>query len=123
MKYIKDFFYNFSDIIFALLVVVAIGFVLYTNLDYLVNVEENQSTVETVQKNETKEEVVITVTIPSNLNLQQLADLLKEYKVIENKEDFVKSIKSPENVKIKSGTYEFKQDEDFNKIISSVIGQ
>ncbi|MDO4605563.1 MAG: hypothetical protein Q4B23_06270 [Helcococcus sp.] len=121
MKYIKDFFYNFSDIIFALIIVVAIGFVLYTNLDYLVNVEEAQAAVETIKENESKEEVVITVTIPSGLNVEQLADLLTEYKVIENKEDFIKSFETTEKVSIKSGTYKFKQGENFDRIISTLI--
>lgn len=123
MKYIKDFFYNFSDIIFALLVVVGIGFVLYTNLDYLVNVEEVQAAVETVEEDETKEEVVISVTIPSGLNVEQLADLLAEYKVIENKEDFINSFETTENLSIKSGTYEFKQGENYDNIISQLINQ
>lgn len=121
MKYIKDFFYNFSDIIFALIIVVAIGFVLYTNLDYLVNVEEAQAAVETIKENESKEEVVITVTIPTGLNVEQLADLLTEYKVIENKEDFIKSFETTEKVSIKSGTYKFKQGENFDRIISTLI--
>lgn len=123
MKYIKDFFYNFSDIIFALIVVVAIGFVLYTNLDYLVNVEEARAYVDTIEEDKPKEEVVISVTIPSGLNVEQLADLLAEYKVIENKEDFIKSFKTTENVSIKSGTYEFKQGENYDNIISLLIGQ
>ena len=123
MKYSKDFFYNFSYIIFALLVVVGIGFVLYTNLDYLVNVEEVQAAVETVEEDETKEEVVISVTIPSGLNVEQLADLLAEYKVIENKEDFINSFETTENLSIKSGTYEFKQGENYDNIISQLINQ
>ena len=123
MKYIKDFFYNFSDIIFALLVVVGIGFVLYTNLDYLVNVEEVQAAVETTEESKSEEEVLISVTIPSGLNVEQLADLLSEYKIIENKDDFIKSFETTENVTIKSGTYEFLKGESFDKIKSTLINQ
>lgn len=123
MKYIKDFFYNFSDIIFALLVVVGIGFVLYTNLDYLVNVEEVQAAVETTEESKSEEDVSISVTIPSGLNVEQLADLLSEYKIIENKDDFIKSFETTENVTIKSGTYEFLKGESFDKIKSTLINQ
>ncbi len=123
MKYIKDFFYNFSDIIFALLVVVGIGFVLYTNLDYLVNVEEAQAAVETTEETKSEEEVSISVTLPSGLTVEQLADLLAEYKIIENKDEFIKSFETTENVTIKSGTYEFLKGESFDKIKSTLINQ
>lgn len=123
MKYIKDFFYNFSDILFALLAVVGIGFVLYTNLDYLVNVDEVQATSETIEETKQEKEVPISVTIPSGLNIEQLADLLAEYKIIDNKDEFIKSFETTKNVTIKSGTYEFLKGESFDKIKSTLINQ
>lgn len=45
MKYIKDFFYNFSDLIFALIIILGISFVLYFNFNNLVNIESKASNI------------------------------------------------------------------------------
>lgn len=123
MKYIKDFFYNFSDIIFAIVVVLGIGFILYINLDNLVNIDEKQSIIET--KVETVEESAITVnvTVPSGISVEQLADLLAEYSVIDDKQNFLDSFETTDNVQIKSGSFEFEQGEDYKVIKAKLIQQ
>lgn len=110
MRYIRDFFYNFSDIILALIVTIGIGYVLFLNLNYLVNIETQAST-NTISTNEVvnKNELEIDVIISSNLSIEQLADILNEYKIISNKKDFIEYF-SKLNLIIKSGQYTLKQN-------------
>lgn len=121
MKKIKDFFYNFSDILFAILVVVGIIYVLYYNVDYITHLDYKTTDKETVQESETEEEIVdVNVTIPNNINLEQLADILSEYKIIDDKTKFIESFEN-KDVKIKSGDFKLNEKMDFNQIKDVII--
>ncbi|EHR33962.1 hypothetical protein [Helcococcus kunzii] len=110
MRYIRDFFYNFSDIIFAIIVTALIGYVLFFNLNHLVNIEnENVSTVQAKNEIVNKKDEEINVMIPSNLNVEQLAEILKEYKVINDTKPFIEKFKDTKKT-IKSGEIKIKQD-------------
>lgn len=110
MRYIRDFFYNFSDIIFAIIVTALIGYVLFFNLNHLVNIEnENVSTVQAKNEIVNKKDEEINVMIPSNLNAEQLAEILKEYKVINDTKPFIEKFKDTKKT-IKSGEIKIKQD-------------
>ncbi|MCT1795570.1 hypothetical protein ACWOAQ_01875 [Helcococcus kunzii] len=110
MRYIRDFFYNFSDIIFAIIVTALIGYVLFFNLNHLVNIEnENVSTVQAKNEIVNKKDEEINVMIPSNLNIEQLAEILKEYKVINDTKPFIEKFKDTKKT-IKSGEIKIKQD-------------
>lgn len=110
MRYIRDFFYNFSDIIFAIIVTALIGYILFFNLNHLVNIEnENVSTVQAKNEIVNKKDEEINVMIPSNLNVEQLAEILKEYKVINDTKPFIEKFKDTKKT-IKSGEIKIKQD-------------
>lgn len=116
MRYIRDFFYNFSDIIFAIIVTALIGYVLFFNLNHLVNIEnENVSTVQAKNEIVNKKDEEINVMIPSNLNVEQLAEILKEYKVINDTKPFIEKFKDTKKT-IKSGEIKIKQDISLNKL-------
>lgn len=119
MKYIKDFFYNFSDLIFALLITVVTVFIIYTNMQYLGNVENLGTSVNTTS-NETvasKGVVDVTVNIPADINLDQLGDLLHSYGVVADVDAFKASF-SQENVLITPGVYELEENMDYEEIKS-----
>ncbi|WP_282926779.1 hypothetical protein [Helcococcus kunzii] len=116
MRYIKDFFYNFSDIIFAIIVTALIGYVLFFNLNHLVNIEnENVSTVQAKNEIVNKKDEEINVMIPSNLNVEQLAEILKEYKVINDTKPFIEKFKDTKKT-IKSGEIKIKQDVSLDEL-------
>lgn len=110
MRYIRDFFYNFSDIIFAIIVTALIGYVLFFNLSRLVNIENEVSpSVQATNEVVNKKNEEVNVTIPSNLNVEQLSEILLEYKVIEKKEDFIDKFKDTKKT-VKAGDYTLKQN-------------
>lgn len=120
MKYIKDFFYNFFDLIIALIVISAITFVLYTNIDHLLNVEVEATDITSMNDvEESKELQEIEVSIPTNIEIDKLADILLEYNVIENKDYFIEEFKYKKDNLI-SGKHELRQNmtnEELNKVI------
>ncbi|MFM1524646.1 MULTISPECIES: hypothetical protein [Helcococcus] len=121
MKYIKDFFYNFSDLIFALIVVLGIGFVLYFNFNNLVNIESKASNIiqeETIKKTEDNSE--IEVTIPKGITYKQLSDILFEYKLIQDKDNFTKSLENSKK-NIIYGTHKIKKNLNFEQIKEIVL--
>ena len=123
MRYIKDFFYNFSDLIFAILVTLGIAYVLYFNFNELVNIEaQANSIIETQSENKVEEKMEVETTIPSNLTIDQLATILFEYKVIDNKEAFINQYKD-KDVKIKSGNFKLKEKMDFTEIEKIIFEQ
>lgn len=123
MNKIKDFLYNFLEMIVAVALLGLIVFVLWTNLNYLMNLNQasiaNASNEEQVNSDEVQ---TTNVTLPSDLNVEQLATVLEGYKVIENKEDFIKKFNETNpSAKILSGSFDIPNNssiEDIIKLIS-----
>lgn len=110
MRYIRDFFYNFSDIIFAIIVTALIGYVLFFNLSRLVNIENEVSpSVQATNEVVNKKVEEVSVTIPSNLSVEQLSEILLEYKVIDQKDKFIEKFKDTKKT-VKAGDYTLKQN-------------
>lgn len=120
MNKIKDFFYNFTDIIFSILVAGLAAFVIYYSMNQLINIEHHEKNVSIVQESNTEDlNQTITVNIPSGVSLDQLADLLLSYGVIENKADFISSFES-EDLVINSGTYALERNMDYEAIREAI---
>lgn len=123
IKKIRDFYYNFSDIIFALLISAGILFVLYTNIDRLTNVDANlNSKQETSENIKTEEaELKITVNIPPSVNVNQVASILKEFKIIDNEKTFVDTFKENDSVTFKTGDFEISNKATIEEIKNLII--
>lgn len=122
MKYIKDFLYNFNDLIFSLIVLVGVVLVLYLNMNYMSNVElVNQQTQNSAQvSEETSVEMTISVNVPTSTSLSQLGTLLESYGIITDTNVFIESFED-QSVQPHPGTYELKQNMSFDEIKSIII--
>lgn len=119
MNRIKDFFYDFIDILLLLAVLLGSAYVVYYNLDHLMDL---QGTSEVVTKMvEEKNDKSIRVTIPESTNTKQLAKILKGYHIIEDEESFIKKFNQlNKDAKIKSGEFEIKEGMSDQEIIKKV---
>ncbi|MDO4778632.1 MAG: hypothetical protein Q4A42_03660 [Tissierellia bacterium] len=119
---IKDFFYNFTDIIIALLLIAGIVFVLHYNLSEMMEIKgqaDIQS--ESIEKTPIKEEF-LEVYIPAEISKEQLSDILAASSLIKDKKIFLEEInKADKSLKIKSGTYKFKKDSTNQEIIDLLL--
>lgn len=122
MKYIKDFFYNFNDIIFSIIIILLASFIVYRNMDYLIKVENLQSSITISSDSETVEEIEnkISVNIPTGINIEQLGDLLLSYGIISNAEEFTSNFNDKEVI-IKSGTFELTQNMSIDELKSILV--
>lgn len=123
MKYIKDFFYNFSDILLSILVAIGAVYLIYFSMNQLINIEhDTEAIVSNVSANqiETIEENKINVNIPAGVNLDQASEILLSYGIIKDKEKFIDSFTDKEAV-FNSGTFELEKDMDFEKIKEILI--
>lgn len=122
MKYIKDFLYNFNDLIFSLIVLVGVVLVLYLNMNYMSNVELVNQRTETVQETiqETTQEMTVSVNIPTSTTLTQLAQLLESYGVITDQAAFINSF-DDQSVQPHTGTFELKQNMSIEDIKSVLV--
>lgn len=119
MNKIKDFFYNFIDILLLLAILLASGYVVYSNLNHLMNLKN--TTKITAEKVKNKEESQVSITIPKNTDLEQLSKLLKSYSIIDNEEKFKEEFnKINKDAKIKSGDFKIKGDTTLDEIIKSL---
>ena len=118
MKYIKDFFYNFSDILLSILVAIGAVYLIYFSMNQLINIEhDTDAIVSNVSANQTEtiEENKINVNIPAGVNLDQASEILLSYGVIKDKEKFIDSFTDKEAI-FNSGTFELEKNMDFEKI-------
>lgn len=122
MKYIKDFFYNFNDIIFSIIIILLASFIVYRNMDYLTKVENLQSSITISSDSETVEEIEnkISVNIPTGTTIEQLGDLLLSYGIINNAEEFTSNFNDKEVI-IKSGTFELTQNMSIDELKSLLV--
>lgn len=119
---IKDFFYNFTDIIIALLLIAGIVFVLHYNLSEMMEIK-GQAYIknESIEKTSVKEEF-LEVYIPAEISKEQLSEILAASSLIKDKKIFLEEInKAAKNLKIKSGTYKFKKDSTNQEIIDLLL--
>lgn len=122
MKYIKDFFYNFNDIIFSIIIILLASFIVYRNMDYLIKVENLQSSITISSDSDTVEEIEnkISVNIPTGTTIEQLGDLLLSYGIINNAEEFTSNFNDKEVI-IKSGTFELTQNMSIDELKSLLV--
>ncbi|MFM1514989.1 hypothetical protein [Helcococcus ovis] len=122
MKYIKDFFYNFSDLIFALIIILGISFVLYFNFNNLVNIESKASNIIKEDNLKKEDNSEIEVTIPKGINYKQLSEILFEYKIIKDKDSFTKYLeKSKKNIIY--GTHKIRKNLAFDQIKDIILAK
>lgn len=119
MKKIKDFFYSFSDILFAIFVVLGVVYILYININSISHLEAKQNNEISLESKEEKN-IEVNVTIPIGINLEQLTDILYEYEIIGDKNTFLNSFTN-KDVKIKSGDFTLIKSMDISKIKELVI--
>lgn len=118
MKYIKDFFYNFSDILLSILVAIGAVYLIYFSMNQLINIEHSNEVIASevsTNQTETIAESKINVSIPAGVNLDQASEILLSYGVIKDKEKFIESFTDKEAV-FNSGNYELEKNMDFEKI-------
>lgn len=117
MERVKDFFYFILKRILLIAILASLAYVVFTNLDYLMNIKAtSQDVKKIVQKEQNKE--IIEITIPEGINSSQLAKLLKGYKLIKDEEIFVTKFDEINKDKdIKSGSFSIDKSSDLDKII------
>lgn len=144
---IKDLFYNTTDYLIILLIVVLVSGVIVWRLDLLfdrnnkvpnddniVATQEVKKTDDTKQSNKVSDDLIekekrkqkgtIIVDIPEGTLPDVIANILLEHKVITDKFEFLK--KSQEmglDTSFKSGEYEFEKDESVEDVIRKVTKQ
>lgn len=125
MRKIKDFFYNFQDMIIVLALLALIAYVLFTNVNYLVNLENPK--LQTSTKNDDQvgpKETTTEVIIPKDIDKKQLADVLKGYGAIESTDSFIKRFDEVnKDAKIKSGIVNIKSTMTMDEIIKEVTSK
>lgn len=115
MNRVKDFLYNFIDILLLLAILLGSAYVVYYNLDHLMNLRTTTKSVADIS--EDKKATSIHITIPEGINKQQLAKLLKGYHLIESEDDFIKKFDGLKKEKIKSGDFNIKRNMTIDEII------
>jgi len=118
---IKDFFYYFFDIILAILIIGGISFVIYTNLDYLINLDHKDINANAQVEEKIEEDILIDVDIPKDINENDLTKLLTSYGLVEDQEAFKEKLTTyKKDKKIKTGNFQIKKNismDDLVKII------
>lgn len=119
MRRLKDFFYNFIDLLIIVAILAACTYVVYFNLDKLMNLQSiSQQMVRKESKKTVKE---ITITLPNGLNSKQLADILEGYKLINDKEAFINNLNETKpNAQIIAGDYKVKNNITEKELIEIV---
>ncbi|MDO5026270.1 MAG: hypothetical protein Q4E50_00400 [Tissierellia bacterium] len=119
MNKIKDFFYSFIDILLLLAILFASGYVVYYNLDYLMNLKTTTE-VTSQERNEVKE-ADLNITIPNDTDSKQLAKLLKSYNLIDKEDKFIEKFNDiNEKAEIKSGEFKISPHLSYEEIIKKL---
>lgn len=119
MNKIKDFFYRYFDFLIAFIIIVVISFVLYINLNYLLNL--NNVSIEQEKLESSEEASEINVYIPANISPDQLADILIGYEIITGKEEFLITYEQLASQReIKSGDFLLKSDTSLQDLVLSI---
>ena len=119
MNKIKDFFYRYFDFLIAFIIIVVISFVLYINLNYLLNL--NSVSIEQEKLESSEEANEISVYIPGNISPDQLADILIGYEIITDKEKFLNSYQELASQReIKSGDFLLRSDTSLQDLVLSI---
>lgn len=118
---IKDFFYYFFDIILAILIIGGISFVIYTNLDYLINLDHKDINANAQVEEKKEEDLLIDVDIPKDIKSEDLAILLESYGLINDKKDFEDKLNNyKKDSEINTGNFKIKSNiamDDLIKIL------
>ncbi len=118
---IKDFFYYFFDIILALVILAGISFVIYSNLDYLINLDHKDINANAQVEEKIEEDILIDVDIPKDIKEDDLAKLLTSYGLVDDQEAFKEKLTTyKKDKKIKTGNFKIKKNismDDLVKII------
>ncbi len=118
---IKDFFYYFFDIILAILIIGGISFIIYTNLDYLINLDHKDINANAQVEEKKEEDLLIDVDIPKDIKSEDLAILLESYGLINDKKDFEDKLNNyKKDSEINTGNFKIKSNiamDDLIKIL------
>ena len=121
MSRIRDFFYNFLEFIIAMALLAYIIFVLTTNLQYLMNLDQNAVIATSSEKVDIQVSDTTSVILPTDLNVEQLATVLEGYKVISNKEEFINKFNEINSEAIiSSGSFDISSDASVEDVIKIV---
>lgn len=118
MNRIKDFFYDFIDILLLLAILLGSAYVVYYNLDHLMDLKGTSKVV--TKMVEEKKDSTIHITIPEGIDKEQLAKLLKGYHIVENETQFVNKFDQMKKTIIKSGDFQLKQSMSIEEIINTI---
>lgn len=124
MKRIKDFFYNFTDILIALLLVAIIAFILYFNLNRMINMESKKPVKQsqTTETNAADKKIEIDVTISEGLSNEQLAKILQAYSLVDDTKKFIEDLNAyKKDPVIKAGSYKITKGASNQEIFKLII--
>lgn len=119
MERIKDLFYSIFKRILLLAILLGLTYVVYTNLDYLMDIRATSKDVAKISHDNKKENIEIT--IPEGINSNQLAKLLKGYKLIEDEDSFVQKFEEiNKDNPIPEGDFNIEKGSEIEEIIDII---
>lgn len=121
MKYIKDFFYNYLDILFALVVALATVAIIFLNMNRLINLNSEIAPSENVEVTESvQEKPNVEVNIPTSATADQVADILVTYGILTDKTEFINSFAGTEPT-FKTGTFSLNSNMTIDEIKTLIV--
>lgn len=126
MKYIfgkiNDFFYNFFDFIIAIAIMLLAIFIVigsYANMIKESTGVELETSIKEYKEIETTKSFV--VSIPNLVDTESLAEILKSYKIIDDKDDFIEYFNEKSDIDlVKSKDVELNTSMSYDEIIEAI---